>query len=158
MKKVIPGHKDEAFRSKSLILFCIWQCSHCIASNCSHQYLGTICSSWYVFIPSLCNNPKNLNTDCHSDYICINSQATNCSMREAITSIICVPILWHSCFLLFLELHLRLCELWWDQNYDNFKSVINITFLKNSLHNKAWIHSRPFCGVAYLPCFSPWYW
>ena len=28
---MISGHKDEAYRSKSLILFCIWQCSHCIS-------------------------------------------------------------------------------------------------------------------------------
>ena len=30
-RKMIPGHKDEASRRKSLILFCIWQCSPCIS-------------------------------------------------------------------------------------------------------------------------------
>ena len=29
MRTMIPGHEEEASRSKSLILFCVWQCSPC---------------------------------------------------------------------------------------------------------------------------------
>ena len=67
---MIPSHRNKASRSKSLILFCIWQCSHC-----SRIEINQRCLAWLHCIMN--DQPAWTRLECEL-------QCEHCQMQKSI--------------------------------------------------------------------------